>query len=329
MPAKLEVVLVGASGATGVSIINTLLKEPEIFPSLAPALSTNQSGFDLAKRGIRVLAVDLLGPENDLFTALKGTQVVISTIFPLGTHQEQINLVNASHKAGVSRIVPGCWGPVVPPAGVLTMREEKEQIINHIKKIKLPYTIIDVGNWYQTNLPRVPSGKLDYMITEQMRYLSSEVDAKVAMSDIRDIGKQVAKIIVDERTLNKYVLAFSEILTQRELLDVVRKCTGEEPLVKEVTNAEVENLLSDAKDVSMSDPTNIVKAVQLAVLEYFYSWAIRGDTSIENAKYLGYLDTKELYGENPNLTSFNAFVDEIIQGKGVMLQTDYVNVHKQ
>ena len=97
----------------------------------------------------------------------------------------------------------------------------------------------------------------------------------------------------------------------------------------QVTNAEVENLLSDAKDVSMSDPTNIVRAVQLAVLEYFYSWAIRGDTSIENAKYLGYLDTKELYGENPNLTSFNAFVDEIIQGKGVMLQTDYVNVHKQ
>lgn len=173
-----------------------------------------------------------------MVTALKGTQVVISTIFPLGTHQEQINLVNASHKAGVSRIVPGCWGPVVPPAGVLTMREEKEQIINHIKKIKLPYTIIDVGNWYQTNLPRVPSGKLDYMITEQMRYLSSEVDAKVAMSDIRDIGKQVAKIIVDERTLNKYVLAFSEILTQRELLDVVRKCTGEEPLVKEVSKTD-------------------------------------------------------------------------------------------
>lgn len=64
------------------------------------------------------------------------------------------------------------------------------------------------------------------------------MDAKVAMSDIRDIGKQVAKIIVDERTLNKYVLAFSEILTQRELLDVVRKCTGEEPLVKEVSKTD-------------------------------------------------------------------------------------------
>lgn len=108
---------------------------------LARSSSVNKSTWtDLAKHDVQVLAVDLLGPKKDIVNALQGTYIVNSTIFSIWTHQDQMNLISASKKAGVGRIVPGCWGPVVPPMGVLTMRDEKEEIINHTKKIKLPYT---------------------------------------------------------------------------------------------------------------------------------------------------------------------------------------------
>lgn len=41
---------------------------------------------------------------------------------------------------------------------------KKEHVINHIKKVKLPYTIIDIGYWYQLMLPRLPSGRIDYAL---------------------------------------------------------------------------------------------------------------------------------------------------------------------
>lgn len=51
--------------------------------------------------------------------------------------------------------------PVVPAGGVHWLRDEKEKVFRHVKKIGLSYTIVDVGWWYQIAWPRVPSGKLD------------------------------------------------------------------------------------------------------------------------------------------------------------------------
>lgn len=190
----------------------------------------------MAERGIQVVAVDLLGPEDGLVSALRGTDVVLSCIFPIGTHQDQINLVKAAKEANVRRFVPGNWGSIIPPGGVLQMRDEKEEILNYIKTLKMPYTIIDVGTWYQVFLPRVPSGKLDYVITAPIELQSEDKGVKLVISDINDIGKQVARIISDDRTLNKQVLAYSESMTHAEALDIVKQSTGEEPQVKIVSS---------------------------------------------------------------------------------------------
>lgn len=47
---------------------------------------------------------------------------------------------------------------------------------------------------------------------------------------------------------------------------------------------------------------------------YMYSWGVRGDNTPEYAKYLGYLDVKDLY---PNLKgiSYETFLKEILDGK--------------
>lgn len=50
---------------------------------------------------------------------------------------------------------------------------------------------------------------------------------KTAITDLRDIGRYVAKIIADERTLNKFVFCYGELLSQEETFGKVEELAGE------------------------------------------------------------------------------------------------------
>lgn len=54
--------------------------------------------------------------------------------------------------------------------------------------------------------------------------------------------------------------------------------------------------------------------VRVWSLQYPRSWGIRGDNTPEHAKYLGYLDAKELYPDM-KFTTFEGYVKEILDGK--------------
>lgn len=99
-------------------------------------------------------------------------------------------------------------------------------MLNHVKKIYLPYTVIDVGWWYQIAMPKVPSGRADYALMSEFGIVG-DGSKPLALTDLRDIGRYVAKIIVDPRTLNKSVFAYSELLTQQQVYDVVERVSGE------------------------------------------------------------------------------------------------------
>lgn len=48
-----------------------------------------------------------------------------------------------------------------------------------------------------------------------------------ALADMRDVGRYVARVIADPRTLNKRVHVYSEVYTQNKVLDVVEGVSGE------------------------------------------------------------------------------------------------------
>lgn len=66
-----------------------------------------------------------------------------------------------------------------------------------------------------------------------------------------------------------------------------------------------------AYKANLSDP---MARYPVFTTEYNVSKYVRRDNTPENARYLGYLDTKELYPDfTPN--TFSAFVDELLAGK--------------
>ncbi|RSL59612.1 hypothetical protein CEP51_013894 [Fusarium floridanum] len=307
----IKVAIVGATGETGSSIEITALARPESLHKLANA--------ELKTRGVKVMPADLNGPQEKLVGLLAGIDVVISAIF-FGSLADEIPLANAAKIAGVKRFVQSAFMVVTPPRGVVDFREKKEDILNHIQKIRLPYTYIDAGWWYQLTLPRLPSGRLDHALpsTQPEQVIGADGLVPSALVDIRDVGRYVAKIVADPRTLNKRVHVYNEVFTRNEVYDLVEELSGEKLERKYITEEEIMSRIEEARSDLQVDPTSLQALGALTTYQLLHSWGIRGDNTPEYAAYLGYLDGKELYPDF-KYTRFEDYVKAALDGaaKGV------------
>lgn len=166
----------------------------------------------LKDRGGEIRPFDLSGPKEPLVEALRDIDVLISVI--AATDQNaQIPLATATKKAQVKRFVP-CAFITFVPLGRMMLRDwvsslriqwvvyadffyRKRMFITTSTAIHLPYTIIDVGWWYQIGYPRLPSGKIDYVAMD-VPTLVGDGTVPSALTDLRYIGRYVAKVVTNE-----------------------------------------------------------------------------------------------------------------------------------
>ena len=99
----------------------------------------------LKDRGVELRELDLKASQNAIESALKDIEILVSAIGPFDL-LDQIPLANAAKAVGVKRFVPDTWATIMP-VGIHAIRDQKEVVLNHIKRIYLPFTVIDVG-WY-------------------------------------------------------------------------------------------------------------------------------------------------------------------------------------
>ncbi|ODM22798.1 hypothetical protein SI65_00387 [Aspergillus cristatus] len=220
-----KVAIVGASGESGQSIVNALLDSStpkyEVTALTRPQSIHKPVNTKLQERGVKVVPADLGGPSDKLVELLTGIDVVISAIY-FDNLDEEIPLANAAKAAGVKRFVQSALMIVIPPKG-------KEDNLHYFQKIRLPYTYIDTRWWYQLTLPRLPSGRIDHLLSPTHKDLPIGFDGSVptALADLRDVGRFVARVIADPRTLNKRVHVYSELYTQNKVYEVVEGLSGE------------------------------------------------------------------------------------------------------
>lgn len=98
--------------------------------------------------------------------------------------------------------------------------------MDHVKQLDLPYTIIDIGWWYQMVVPRPPSQQADPEAYVQPMPIIGDGNVKIALTDNRDIGKIVARVIADKRTLNRLVFAHGDVKTLSEAWKDVEDISG-------------------------------------------------------------------------------------------------------
>ncbi|KAF4308367.1 putative isoflavone reductase family protein [Botryosphaeria dothidea] len=308
--AKQRVLLIGATGNTGKSILNGLLEygKYDVESLVRPASTGKPEVKKIAERGVKIVVADINDPVDDLMPIFQGVDVIITAISTAAKLAKK-NLANAAKRADVKRFIPCSWATIAPPEGVMLLRTMKEEVFNHIKKLYLPYTIIDVGYWHQISYPRVPSGRFDSAILLPHNEIHGDGNTPNMLSDLRDIGRWTARIIEDERTLNKYVYAYSDVLSENQVVAAVEKISGEK-LSVEKAKAE----LNEARANSEKDPNNGLAKLMRAKAEYACSKHIRGDNQPAYGKYLGYLDARELYPDLKPIT-FLEFLKDLQAGK--------------
>ncbi|KAE8553133.1 hypothetical protein TMatcc_007443 [Talaromyces marneffei ATCC 18224] len=323
--APVRVLLIGATGETGRSIANGLLEAGgfEIYAFTRPASVAKPQLIELKKKGVIIRQGDLTAPLEELAEALKGIDIVVSCVGP-SDQDIQMNIVTAAKAAGVKRFIPCAFITVCAPGGIMWLRDEKEKVYNHIKQLKLPYTIIDIGWWYQIATPRLPSGKIDYAMTTSNDELIGDGRTLSAFIDLRDIGKYVANIIVDPRTENKMVFAYNIVTSPADIFDTVEKLSGEKVERKYITEEEVYARVAAARASSETYPFEPTKFTPRFAAEYQLSWGIRGDNVPEYAKYLGYLDAKDLYPDFKSI-AFEEYVQELLSGVATGVYTDRIS----
>jgi hypothetical protein len=200
---------------------------------IRPSSAEKPAVKSFSSRGLNIVHADPAGDFDTLTNALAGFDTVISAI-DFGSQLVQLALVDAAAKAGVQRMVPCGFITVCPPSGVMKLRDEKEEVYARMWYHKLPYTIIDVGYWHQISFFSVPSGKFDYAQLLPRNEIVGKGDVKTLLTDKRDIGRFVANIIQDPRTLNQKVFTWSDEFSQTEVLNLIEAKTGEKVEVKQV-----------------------------------------------------------------------------------------------
>ncbi|THZ71761.1 isoflavone reductase family protein [Aureobasidium pullulans] len=311
---KQTILLVGPTGETGRHILNALIDDDsfELKCFIRSSSASKPSAQQIRERGIATVTAELDDPIEELITLLQDIDTVISCMSP-ASMKLQIPLIDAAVKAGVKRFLPCNFG--TPSArGILALRDVKEEIHDHVFRRKLGFTIIDVGFWYQASIPRVPSGRFDSAIFMPLNDVYSGGSTPNMLIYARDVGKMVARIIKDERTLNKRVIAYGDVMSQNEIHDCIEDKTGEKLELVEISDTEAQNRLDARKAAYATDPENRSNRFLLAAAQYAVTKYVRGDNTPENARYLGYVSANELYPEF-RYNSYTEFVDELLTGK--------------
>ncbi|TDL15978.1 NAD-P-binding protein [Rickenella mellea] len=297
MTQKQTVIVFGATGRTGASVANGLIDSHKfnVVAAIRPASKDKPEVEKLKSRGVEIRLVDISTVDDSTVDALRGVDIVISAT-DHSTISAQKQLVDAAKKAGVKRFIPNDWAtPCI--RGVRQYYDDKGVIQDYIREIGLGYTFIDVGIWHQIIFP--PADPTKQFFPTQIEgfakiYRGGEVQN--AFTDIRDIGTFAARIIDDPRTLNHYVFIWGEEATKRQVIDIAEKVRGIKIETTNVSPEEAEKELANARAAG---------SFSQIMTEYEYSFWVRGDNTIENAKkpeYGGALDARELYPDIKPLT---------------------------
>jgi hypothetical protein len=351
---KQRVFLVGATGETGQAVLDAFIKDGTFVSSSPPSPSstpryqqtfqeitcfirtssaTKPSTLRLRDLGITLAIGDLNGPISDLVTLLQDTSILISCL-PIEALPSQITLINAAAKVStITRFIPSNWATPAARGGIIASRDIKEDVHDYLFRLKLPFTIIDVGFWFQASVPLVSGGKLGgWQFGPNDVYCGGDVPN--TFIDQRDIGRITVEIVKDERTVNRRVMAYGEVLTQNQLQRVVEERTGEKLEVTHVIKTgfpkcyrymetdfatqksadEARATLQAREEEYNADRDDRLKRFHFMMAQYVVSKYVNEDNTPENAKYLGYIDAHELFPDF-KYTTFGEFMDDLLADK--------------
>lgn len=224
-PALKNVVLIGAGGNLGPSILKALDSDP-YFTLTILSRKSSKSAFP---SHIKVHSISDDYPASELLEAFKGQDAVVSTISS-ANNQQQHAIIDAAVKAGVKRFIPSEFGSNTQNKAALDfvpMFAMKNQVTDYLKTKEaegLTWSAIITGAFFDWG---IQTGFLGFDLAARKAQLYDSCNEKWATTTLSTIGLSVTGTLKHaEQTANQYVYVDSFTVSQNEVLASLEKATG-------------------------------------------------------------------------------------------------------
>ncbi|KAL6710739.1 hypothetical protein ACN47E_007796 [Coniothyrium glycines] len=218
-----NVIIVGAGGNLGPSILEVFLKES----SFNTTVLSRQGSKSTFPSGVKVIHADY-DSNSSLKEAFAGQDAVISLVggAALG---DQNKLIDAAIAAGVKRFIPSEFGSNTPDKrtrDIVPAFEAKKGTVDYLKTKEdvISWTSIITGPFFDWGL-RV--GFLGFNGASKTATIFDDGKATFLATNLHDIGLAVVKALEKaDITKNQYVYISGFKTSQSEVLAAVEKITG-------------------------------------------------------------------------------------------------------
>ncbi|KAF5869885.1 putative isoflavone reductase family protein [Botrytis fragariae] len=220
-----NVIIVGAGGNLGISILATFDADPNFNVSIL----SRKSSKSVFPAHLVVHRVSDEYPEDELLEALKGQDVVISTIATTAADVQQKTIIDAAIKAGVKRFVPSEFGSD-------TRNEEAMKIIPQYFKRKLDtveylrgkekegltWSAFVTGPFFELAVKLF----MGFDLREHKAIIYNEGKDAYSTTTIASIGTALKNALLHpEETANKHLFISSFHVSQNQILASLEKAT--------------------------------------------------------------------------------------------------------
>ncbi|KAL1917136.1 uncharacterized protein VTP21DRAFT_4792 [Calcarisporiella thermophila] len=237
---KPVIVVVGATGSQGGSVINALLPTDQYQLRGITRNPDSPNAKTLASRGVEVIKANLADPK-DLDKAFKGAYAVfaVTNYFDSETAQSDHrleerqgkNMVDAALKAGVQHFIYSSLEDTEKVSNGKYQKVyhfiNKARVEEYLRQTELPFTVIKVGFYYENFINFYPpqknqDGQLEIAHT-------MKPDVKLAMiSSTYDFGPVIAEVIANrDQYLGKSLDLAGEEYTWEEVAEMMSRISGQ------------------------------------------------------------------------------------------------------
>jgi len=213
---RMKVCVIGASGQVGRPLMDELLKLGH--EVRAVTRSSNSQYEAMQQRGVDVRVIDITS-EQETTDAFQSCDVVISVVRADSETIEKLQPIwlKSAVQANVSRFVPTEYGCHTRAAnfGDCVLLDCKKRFQEKLLSSGIQWTLIYPGGFHDYFLPN-------------LRYWDKittfgDLDIPIYTHAVDDIGRIIARIITDSRTVNKCVQLDYYSLTQNKMLQLLKE----------------------------------------------------------------------------------------------------------
>ncbi|CAE6370120.1 Isoflavone reductase homolog P3 [Rhizoctonia solani AG-1 IB] len=243
------VALAGANGPVGKSFAQSILDQGLELRVLARFESIESSVLqDLASRGASVRGISY-EDESSIFEALKGVDVLVSTVAPAAM-PAQFTLIKAAKAAGVKLFFPSEYGGTYedPSNDISPFLQLKKTIINTAKQFGLPYAVLSTGGFIDLGLSPVGLN-----FSEKKVNVWGDGNTKITWTTISSTADWIANVLKTvpiEQLQNKHLRIQGDAASVNEIIKLWEQKHNEKlEVIYHPTKELEERLDADKNDI--------------------------------------------------------------------------------